>query len=315
MKAEGSVSFVVPVFRSRESLAELCERIGATMGQQGRDYEIVLVEDCGGDGSWDAIMGLAAANPRVRGFRLARNFGQHNALLCGIREARGETIVTLDDDLQHPPEEIPKLLAHLGKGHDVVYGVPEHERHGLWRAAASQITKIVLRRAMGAETARNISAFRAFPTRLREGFAAFEGPIVSIDVLLTYGASRFGMLRVRHAPRAYGRSNYTLAKLTRHAMNMVTGFSTLPLRLASWIGFGLTLFGAVLLLYVVIRFLIQGGVVPGFSFLASAIAIFSGAQLFALGIMGEYLARMFERSAGRPSYLVGEKTKESGDGP
>ena len=243
-------------------------------------------------------------DPRVRGLQLSRNYGQHNALLCGIRAARHELVVTVDDDLQNPPEEIPKLLAVLAQGYDVVYGAPEHERHGFLRDRASQITKIALQSAMGAETARHVSAFRAFRTALRDAFDRYQSPFVSIDVLLTWGTTRFAHLKVRHDPRTVGASNYTVRKLITHAMNMMTGFTTIPLQLASMAGFAFSLFGLAILAYVLANFFLRGHTVPGFAFLASIVAIFSGVQLFALGIIGEYLARMHLRTMDRPPYLV-----------
>ena len=138
------ISFVIPVYRSAESLPELHRRISEVFSSMHEDFELIFVEDCGGDNSWFVIQQIAVNDRRVRGFRMSRNYGQHNALLCGIREARGETIVTMDDDLQHPPEEIPKLLAKLEEGFDVVYGPPLQEQHGLLRDMASQITKLAL---------------------------------------------------------------------------------------------------------------------------------------------------------------------------
>jgi undecaprenyl-phosphate 4-deoxy-4-formamido-L-arabinose transferase len=210
----------------------------------------------------------------------------------------------MDDDLQHPPEEIPKLLAVLAEGYDVAYGTPGHEQHGLWRDLASQVTKLALQSTMGSATARHVSAYRAFRTELRDAFAQYPGPFVSIDVLLTWGTIRFGATTVRHDPRTSGASNYTFRQLVRHALNMMTGFSTLPLQLASLIGFALTLFGAVILIFVLGRYFGEGASVPGFPFLASIIAIFSGAQLFALGLIGEYLARMHFRLMDKPTYAV-----------
>ncbi len=215
----------------------------------------------------------------------------------------------MDDDLQNPPEEIGKLLALLGDGVDVVYGTPETEQHGFLRNQASRITKIALQSAMSAETARSVSAFRAFRTRLREAFASYAGPFVSIDVLLTWGSTRFAHVRVKHEPRTAGASNYTFRMLVTHALNMTTGFSTLPLQIASFIGFVFTLFGLFVLAIVLGTYVVNGGAsVPGFAFLASIIAIFSGAQLFALGIIGEYLARMHFRSMDRPAYVVRDVT-------
>jgi undecaprenyl-phosphate 4-deoxy-4-formamido-L-arabinose transferase len=239
---------------------------------------------------------------------LMRNSGQHNALLCGIRAAKHGIIATIDDDMQNPPDQIPRLLATLSEGFDVVYGVPQAEQHGLLRDLASKITKLVLQNAMGAEIARNISAFRVFRTPVREAFRDYRGPFVSVDVLLTWGTSRFGAITVRHEPRREGASGYSVKKLILHAVNMMTGFSVLPLQLASLIGFTFTVFGLFALLFVVGRYFVQGNAVPGFPFLASLIAIFSGAQLFALGIIGEYLARVHFRIMDRPPYTVRSRT-------
>jgi undecaprenyl-phosphate 4-deoxy-4-formamido-L-arabinose transferase len=301
-----TVSVVVPVFRSEATLRDLRDRVVAVLERAAPDFEIVFVEDCGGDGSWQAIEALAAADARVRGLRLSRNYGQHNALLCGIRAARHEVVVTIDDDLQNPPEEIPKLLAKMAEGYDVVYGAPQREQHGFLRDRASQITKMALQGAMGAQTARHVSAFRAFRTALRDAFDRYQSPFVSIDVLLTWATTRFTHLKVRHDPRTVGTSNYTVRKLVTHAMNMMTGFTTIPLQLASLAGFAFSLFGIGILAYVLANYFLRGHAVPGFAFLASIVAVFSGVQLFALGIIGEYLARMHLRTMERPPYLVRE---------
>ncbi len=303
------ISVVVPVYRSADTLHELVRRLGDTIRDLGEPYEIILVEDCSPDGSWSVISDVAAQDQRVRGIQLSRNYGQHNALLCGIRAARFDRIVTLDDDLQNPPEEIPTLLARLQDGTDVVYGTPIAEQHGLMRDMASKITKLALQEAMGAEVARNVSSFRVLRTRLRDAFPAYRGPYVSVDVLLTWGTTRFAHIPVRHEPRLAGSSGYTLRKLVAHGLNMATGFSTLPLQLASFVGFVFTAFGFVILGVVIVNYIANGpNNVPGFAFIASMIAIFSGAQLFALGIIGEYLARMHFRAMDRPTYLVRDRT-------
>jgi undecaprenyl-phosphate 4-deoxy-4-formamido-L-arabinose transferase len=172
------------------------------------------------------------------------------------------------------------------------------------------VTKITLQGAMGAETAKNISAFRVFRTNLRRAFEGYSSPYVSIDVLLTWATQRFASIPVENRSRQIGVSNYTTSKLIAHALNMATGFSAVPLQLASLLGFGFTVFGFVVLGYVMARYLIQGGSVPGFPFLASVIAIFSGAQLFALGIIGEYLARVHMRTMNRPPYAVRRRVAE-----
>ncbi len=306
-----SVSVVIPVFRSEKSIASVVRQLAEALPQMTNCYEVILVEDNGDDGSWLVIESLAAEFEWVRGFRLMRNYGQHSALLCGIRAANYETIVTMDDDLQHPVDKVPSLVELLNEGYDVAYGTPQRQRHSLLRNLASMLSKWVLQGAMGAETARSISAFRAFRTSLRDSFANYSGPLVNIDVLLTWGTTRFTAIPTPHAPRTLGKSNYSFGKLITHTFNLLTGFSTLPLRLASVIGLLLTLFGLIILIYILLsQVLAFGFEVPGFTFIASLISIFAGAQMFTLGIIGEYLARMHLRIMDKPAYIVRQSTEE-----
>jgi undecaprenyl-phosphate 4-deoxy-4-formamido-L-arabinose transferase len=304
---DSSISAVVPVYNSEGTLAPLVASLHEALDPLGRDYEIILVNDGSADASWDRIAELAAADDRVRGLNLMRNYGQHNALLAGIRAARNDVVVTLDDDLQNPPEEIPKLLAKLDEGFDVVYGSAADPQFGVWRNLATGMSKLALRWVIGGGMAGKVSAFRAFRTDLRAAFADYEAPYVSIDVLLSWGTTRFAAVPVAHRPRAEGRSAYSFGRLATHALNVMTGFSTRPLRFASLIGLFFTLFGVVVLAIVLITYVVEGGVVPGFAFLASVIAIFSGAQLLTLGIIGEYLARMHMRVMDRPPFAVREE--------
>ena len=304
------VSVVIPVYNSSETLDLLISRLKPVLDECGGDYELVLVDDASRDNSWAKIQQLGQVHKWIRGIRLMRNYGQHNALLCGIRAAQKPVIVTMDDDLQNPPEEIPKLLDRLGEDADVVYGVREKERHSPYRNIASQLTKWLLQKSMGGHVAQNISPFRAFRTVLREGFSSFKSPYINIDVLLTWSSTRFQSVVVKHQSRQAGVSNYNFRKLIVHALNMITGFSILPLRFASWLGILFTFFGFLMLAYVIQQYIVLGVVAQGFTFLASSIAIFSGAQLLALGIMGEYLARIHFRLMDQPSYTVRESVNE-----
>jgi glycosyltransferase involved in cell wall biosynthesis len=307
------ISVVVPVYNSEGTLGELVTRLEGTLGGAVPKLEIILVNDGSRDRSWDVICQLAQEHDTVHGVNLMRNYGQHNALLCGIRLAENDVVVTIDDDLQHPPEEIPKLLDRLREGYDVVYGTPHEEKHGVWRNLASIVTKRAMARAMGIGTIRDISAFRAFKTELRSAFASCQSPNLVLDVLLSWGTTRFASVKVTHLPRTVGRSNYTFVRLIDQAMFVLTGYSTGPLRVATLLGFTFALFGLAVLGYVIGRYLIEGTSVPGFAFLASTIAIFSGVQLFAIGIIGEYLGRMFNRSMERPTYVVAKRFKKSSE--
>jgi glycosyltransferase involved in cell wall biosynthesis len=303
------LSVIVPVYNGVSTLDALADRLRAVLEPLGT-YEIVFVNDGSRDESWDVIARLAAERPNVRGIDLMRNYGQHNALLAGVRSARNDVVITLDDDLQNPPEEIPKLLAKLDEGYDVVYGASSGRVHGLLRNIATRLSKLALRAAIGNEIANDVGPFRAFRTRVRDAFGDFQGPYVSIDVLLSWGTSRFASVPVRHEARAAGESSYGWSRLATHALNVLTGFSTRPLRIASLLGLVFTVFGAAVLVLVIVRYFVSGRVVPGFPFLASLIAIFSGAQLLTLGIIGEYLARVHVRVLDRPPYAI---RRESGD--
>lgn len=234
---------------------------------------------------------------------MMRNYGQHNATLCGVREACYEVVVTMDQDLQHPPEAIPLLLAKLDEGYDVVYGSPRKLPQGLMRNLMTTAIKWILAKVVGLPAVRNVSAFRVFRTHLRDAFANFQNPSLILDVLLSWGTTRFTSVQVNISPAE--RTNYNFKMLIRAATLILIGYSTLPLRFASWVGFIMTLFGLGVFVYVLIIYFTVGSL-PGFPFLASIIALLSGAQLFGLGIFGEYLARMFDRSMDKPTYVIQE---------
>jgi undecaprenyl-phosphate 4-deoxy-4-formamido-L-arabinose transferase len=181
-----NISVVVPVFNGEGSLRELVSRLPPVLDELCEKYELILVNDGSEDGSWETIARLTAEHAWICGIDLMRNYGQHNALLCGIRAARHEVVVTLDDDLQHPPEEIPKLIHKLAEGYDVVYGTPERRQHGLWRNLVSLLTRWMLRSTLGSKVPNDFSAFRALRTRTRDAFEQYRSPFVSIDVLLTW---------------------------------------------------------------------------------------------------------------------------------
>jgi undecaprenyl-phosphate 4-deoxy-4-formamido-L-arabinose transferase len=304
-----NISIIIPVYNSEKNLNELNKRIISVLSDSGNLYEIIYINDGSIDNSEKVLYNLTQNNSKIKVISLSKNYGQHNALLCGIREAKFDTIITLDDDLQNPPEEIPQLIEKLDEGFDVVYGYPMEEQHSFLRNFASIFTKLALQTAMGIDNAKHVSSFRAFKTDLREAFHQYKGSFVSIDVLLSWGSNAFSAIPVDHNERRLGKSNYTFRKLVQHALNMITGFSVLPLQIASIMGIVLAIFGLFVLIYVVGRFLLQGSPMPGFPFIASIISIFSGAQLLAIGIIGEYLARMHFRMLDKPQYFVKEKSQ------
>lgn len=306
------ISVVVPVYNSEETLQELVKCLGDVLPGLSEKFEVILINDGSRDESWTTIQAISQNVPWVKGINMMRNYGQHNALVCGMRLASYDITVTMDDDLQHPPSEIKKLLKPLFEGFDVVYGIPVKLPHSWWRNAFSLLTKRLLAMVMGIPAIRDIGAFRAFRTDLRRASDLFQSPTVILDVLLSWGTTRFSTVQVEEAPRKSGESNYSFGKLVSQTMLILTGFSTVPLRMTNYLGFLFTIFGFIVLIYVLYVYF-RAGSIPGFPFLASMIAIFSGTQLFALGIFGEYLARIFDRSMERPTYVISQITKDNGD--
>ena len=206
-------SVVIPVYNSETILPLLVEKLGEVLPTLGEDYELILVNDGSPDNSWEEINKLANEFSWVVGVNMMRNYGQHNATLGGIREASYEIIITMDDDLQNPPEEIPKLLAGFESGADVVYGVARKRGQVWWKAASSAFVKRSIAFIMGAHNVQDIGAFRAFRTELRQSFENFQGSDVLVDVLLSWGTTRFASVEVNETEREIGQSNYNFSKL------------------------------------------------------------------------------------------------------
>lgn len=303
------VSIIVPCYRSAKMLPELVSRIDASMkalqkAQRVDTYEIFLVVDGGPDNTDEVALDLERSEPCVTALILRRNFGQHNALVAGVRAARQEIIVTIDDDLQHPPEEIHLLLAKLEEPQtDLVYAVPLIEEHGFFRSFASRLVKRSLSLA-GVANAESVGAFRAFRTDLREGFANATDSQINLDVVLSWTTSQVRSVTVSMNRRSEGRSSYSIRRLIAHTLNMVTGYGVVPLRIATWLGFFCAALGLALLIYVIVRFAVGETTVQGFTTLAALVSMFAGAQMLTIGIIGEYLGRQHFRSMNRPMYLI-----------
>ena len=214
------VSAVVPVFNSASSLVELHRRIDATLSPMDElgSWELILVNDGSRDASWETILGLTRDHREVMGIDLTRNWGQHNALLAGIHAATGDLIVTLDDDLQNPPEEIPCLLEALSGEVDLVYGKPIAKRQVLPRRIATTIVRRLVHVMTGGGVPAEIGGFRAFRASVLDGLDDAQGDSFAIDIPLTGSANRIAAVSVRHDPRRYGRSNYTFGRLAKHAL-------------------------------------------------------------------------------------------------
>lgn len=306
------ISVVVPAYRSPNTLERLCDELERVLAVHTGTLEILFVDDGSGDSTWSVIEQLASDRSNVHGIALLRNFGQHNALLAGIRAARYPIIVTVDDDLQNPPREIPKLLSALNPEIDLVYGRPVRERQSPLRNGASKLTKWIMKASLGRDVYPRPSAFRVFRRELVAASADLNDPSVSIDVLLSWGTHRITDVPVDFDLRAGGASGYNFARLVRHAFNMITGYSTRPLRWVGLLGTICATVGFIMLTFVLARYSISGSSVEGFTFLAAAITLFSGVQLLCLGVLGEYIGRIHFRTMGKPPYVVRTRSEEQG---
>ncbi len=308
MERKKTCSVVIPVYNSSSTLPGLIFELSSIFKSLFTEYEVILVNDGSKDESWQIIKTLSENNQSVFGINLLRNYGQHNATLTGILQAKYDLILTMDDDQQQSPKDILLLMNKLDEGFDVVYGYPIKKAQHSWRNFASWVIRIALNLATGMKSAYRFSSFRLFRKEICNAFKNYDNSTVLVDVLLSWGTTKFGFVPVQHNERKIGKSNYNFFKLARFAFDLITGFSDWPLKLASLIGVVFSLLGIVVLLYVLIKYAIIGQSVPGFPFLASIIAIFSGAQLLSLGIIGEYLSRIHNRSIGKPVAAIKEYT-------
>lgn len=306
---EPTISVVVPVYRSQATLPELYRRLIAVLDPVDPHFELILVEDCGGDRSWEVIEELASSDPRVRGVRLTRNFGQHAATICGFAHARGDWIATLDDDLEQAPEHLPDLYKKAQEGHDLVYGVYPERTHKSWRRITSLIARWLFNKAIPSLNYAYTS-FRLIRGDIARALTQFDSAFPFVDGYLSWLTNRYATVEVPHGIRTHGTSNYTFRKLFTHTINIFVTFSDLPLRLASWVGLLFFLIGMCWLGVIVLGRLFGLITVSGFASIMAAIVLFGGIQLLILGIFGEYLGRMNFKSSRKPLFLVGHRTRD-----
>jgi glycosyltransferase involved in cell wall biosynthesis len=298
------VSVVIPVYGSQATLRPLAERLCAVLDQTGRSYEIIFVNDDSPDEAWAELEALQARyRDRVLAIELTRNFGQHNAIMCGFHHARGRYVITMDDDLQHPPEEVPKLLDAIERtGMDVVYGRYDRKRHGAWRNLGSRVLNVVYRRVFGITG--EFTAFRVIRREIVEAVLAYDLNFTFIDGLLAWNTRRIGGCTVEHAKRQHGRSGYSLRKLVVLALNLLTNFSLLPLQISTLLGLFSSCVGFLVGVYYLGIALLRRIAVPGYASTITAVLFLGGVQLLAIGIIGEYVGRLHLNVNRKPQFRV-----------
>lgn len=306
------VSIVVPVYGGSAALPELRERVAAAMHGAGLRHELILVDDRGQAEAWPTIQALSSAHPEVVGLRLSRNFGQHAATVCGIAEARGAWIVTIDDDLEHAPEAIPTLLAAGSAEKPLVYGTFAQRTHAGYRNVTSELMRLALKRAFP-DLNESYTSFRAIHAPLARHLVALGHNRPYIDGMLSWLTSSVATVEVSHGERQHGQSTYTLRKLISHALNIFVTFSHLPLRVATYGGGVLAAISFLYLAYVVIGRLSGHITDPGYTSLMSVVLLACGIQLLILGVIGEYIGRLMSAAYRRPVYIVAHRVGHCDD--
>lgn len=287
-------SVIVPVYNAAASLEELVRRVGAVFRELGRSHEIVLVDDASHDGSWSLIQRLRAEGAPVRAFQFARNHGQHYALKCGLDHCSGRYAITMDDDLQHPPEEIPKLVQAIEEDAavDVVIGRYERKAHpalrNLGAAALHRIEHAIFRTNPGVF----LGGFRVIRRSVIDEIRGARHAQPRIGPIILSITSRIKNVPVRHEPRRHGRSGYTMRKLVRDTLSSIMNYSSLPLQVVSVVGFGAALLSVILAGVYLWVYFSRGVVLSGFTTVVLLILFTSGAVLFSFGLVGEYLRRI-----------------------
>jgi glycosyltransferase involved in cell wall biosynthesis len=300
-----ALSVVIPVYNGAQTIGELVAALAGLAVPGG--HEIVLVNDCSPDNSLEVCRDLVAhAKVPMTLVNLSRNFGEHNAVMAGLRQARGAHIITMDDDLQNPPSEVLRLLEHAQRsGEEVVYADYASKEHALWRNLGSRFTNRVADWLLDKPKGLYLSSFRCLSAFIAEQVTRYEGPFPYVDGLILQVTQSIGRLEVRHLPRAHGRSNYTLRRLVRLWLSMFVNFSVMPLRLATVTGFALSLIGLFGALWVVGEALLMK-TPPGWASLTVAVLLLSGVQLMMLGLIGEYLGRLYLTANRKPQSVIKE---------
>lgn len=300
------ISVVIPIFNEAASLEDLYDRLTRTLKTIGRPYEILFVDDGSRDGSMDLLRLLHARDPDVRVVRLNRNYGQHAAVFAGMERARGAVVVTLDSDLQNPPEEIPALLNQIDAGHDVVGGWRAARRDPLVRRLLSAAVNRVVSVAVGVRMRDYGCMLRAYRREVVEQILRCREISSFIPALANTFAASVAEVPVGHEPRRHGRSHYGALRLLRLSFDLLTGFSLLPIQTVSLAGVAIAVLGIGFGLFLGIRRLFVGPEVEGVFTLFAILFFFVGLQILALGLIGEYVGRIYQEVRRRPRYVVAE---------
>ena len=303
-----TISFVIPCYRSEKTLEHVIAEITATMERLSQyDYEVILVNDCSPDNTLAVIRRICAADRRIKGISFSRNFGQHAALMAGLRASQGDYVVCLDDDGQTPADEVDKLLNKLEEGYDAVYASYEHKQHSGFRNFGSKINELMTRIMLEKPADLFISSYFAVRRFIVEDMIRYENSYPYVIGLVLRATKNITNVPVNHREREVGNSGYTLKKLLNLWFNGFTAFSVKPLRIATMLGTGCAAIGFLYGVYTILKKLVNPSVPLGFSSLMAAVVFFGGMIMVILGLVGEYVGRIYISLNNSPQYVIRER--------
>jgi glycosyltransferase involved in cell wall biosynthesis len=309
-------SIVVPVYRSEAILPVLVERLVHVLSPPGIKFhfELILINDASPDDSWKVIEQLAAAHGWIRGICLAKNVGQHNAVMAGLGHANGEIIIIMDDDLQHPPEAILPLLDAIKIGNDVCYTKYEHRQHELWKKIGSWINDRAATILLNKPAGLYLSSFKAVQRSIVKEIVKYDGPFAYVDGIILDITRRIAVITIDHQARLEGTGNYNFRRSVSLWLKMATSFSVFPLRIASVAGAAISVVSLFLIVAIIIDKWRHPEMPAGWASLAALILFMGGVQLLSLGIIGEYVGRSYLRLNRKPQYVIRSMTDDSPNG-
>lgn len=300
------ISVVIPVYNEAENVRELHKRLTASVTPISPRYEIIFIDDGSTDGSLAILKDLKNNDEKIRIIKFTRNFGQQSAVLAAFRNCKGETIVQLDADLQNSPEDIPKLIYKLNEGYDIVSGIRKNRQDSLLRKTCSGFIFFLLSKIIGENIKLDISSFRVMKKSVIEKINDCNDKSRFLSALVSWLGVPSAQVEVEHSRRRHGETKYSLIKLIQLAIDLITGFSRLPLRIVTFLGFFGATIGFLLMAFLLFQRYARGIMYDGVTVLIAIFSLFAGVQLLSIGILGEYIGRIYSQVQDRPDYVVEE---------
>lgn len=307
------ISVVIPIYNEAENIRELYDRLTASITPISPRYELIFIDDGSTDNSLNMLKDLRSKDKNIRILKFTRNFGQQSAVLAGFRHCKGEIIIQLDADLQNPPEEIPKLIQKLNEGFDLVSGVRKKRQDSFLRKTCSSFLFFLVSKLMGKKIRLDISSFRVMKRSVIKKINQCKDKSKFLSTLVSWLGVPSAQVEVDHYKRLHGKTKYSTGKLVQLALDIITGFSRFPLRMVTYLGFFGATIGFLLMMFLLFQRYVRGIMYDGFTVLAALFSLFAGVQLLSIGILGEYIGRIYSQVQDLPDYVIEDITEDQPD--